>query len=163
MTAAETGGSLGIETRAAFMGVAAGMRSQVPIALLAWQKWGTGPSPQQRPPGLFGSPAVRALVTALAAGELVGDKLPATPSRLRPAPFLGRLAFGALAGGLLATRAGGQAMAGAAAGGTGAVIGTIAFGEARVALTRLTGLPDPLWAVAEDAVAVALGLAALRR
>lgn len=152
----------GIELRAAMVGVASGMRSQLPLALLAWTSGpGAANTDASWPP--LRSPLARAVVTALAVGELIGDKLPMTPSRLQPAPFLGRLAFGAFAGGLLAARSGGEAMAGAAAGGTGAVIGTIAFGEARLALTRVTGLPDPVWAVAEDALAIGIGLAALRR
>lgn len=164
-----SGTGAGVERRAAMLGVVAGMRSQLPLALMALVAGGGEPEEAATSGGegsrrsVLRSPAARIALGAVAVGEIVGDKLPMTPSRLAPGPFLGRLAFGALVGGVFAARAGGEAMVGAAAGGTGAVIGTIAFGEARVALARLTGLPDWPWAIAEDALAVGLGLAALRR
>ena len=46
------------------------------------------------------------LTTAAAAGEMVVDKLPRTPSRLATGPLLGRLALGALGAALLARRSG---------------------------------------------------------
>jgi len=152
---ADTAGA-SIDPRAAMLGVVAGMRSQLPVALLALAAGG------REPGGWLASPAARIVLAVVAAGELIGDKLPTAPSRLEPLPLLGRVAFGAVAGGLLSTRLGGEAMPGVGAGATGAVVGTIAFGEARLALTRLTGLPDVVFAVAEDALAVGLGLAAVR-
>lgn len=75
--------------RAALLGAAAGARSATPLAALAQRT---------------GNPWVRAAAAAGAAGELIADKLPGTPSRLRPAPLGGRLVLGGLAGFLYARR-----------------------------------------------------------
>jgi len=48
-------------------------------------------------------------------------------------------------------------------GAAGAALGSIAGYRARLALVGATPLPDPVWALVEDAVAVGLGAFALRR
>src|ERR1700738_4125256 len=74
--------------RATWLGFVTGLRSMTPDALLAW----TSEHP---------SPPLRGITGFLAVGEIIGDKLPLTPSRLDSRPFFGRLAFGALAGALV--------------------------------------------------------------
>jgi uncharacterized membrane protein len=116
---------------ALLLGFTAGLRTFTPLAALHLRA-GMGP---------------RVLVLA-AAGELVVDKLPMTPSRLDPPALAGRLASGAFAGRVVAGNAG------ALAGGAAAVAGSLA--GARVREMR----PGLATALAEDAVAAALAGAA---
>jgi uncharacterized membrane protein len=125
---------------AVLIGAACGMRTFTGPAVLALR--GRMPGP--------------ALLTAVAAGEAIGDKTAIVPARTS-APALGaRMLSGALSG---------RALGGA----PGVVLGalgalTVTFGayRARAALTGLTGLPDPLLGVAEDAVAAAAAALATR-
>ena len=143
---------------AATLGVVAGMRSQLPLALLALR---TQREPAAQRPATYGPfPAapLRALAGLAAVGELIGDKLPMTPSRLEPGPLTARLAIGAVAGGILAGGAGGSRVAGALSGASGAGLGAFAGYHLRRWAGQVTGLPDPLFGAVEDGVAIALGL-----
>ncbi len=95
---------------------------------------------------------------------MVGDKLPATPSRLQPAPLGGRIVFGTLAGAALGTEGRGKAsvIRCAIVGGVGGAAGTYAGYHARRSAVEATGLPDPAVAVAEDAIAITLATTAVR-
>lgn len=158
---AGTGNLIG---RAALFGVVAGLRSQTPGALLALG-WDGAP----RRAGWRTWPVLRAkwgrvALVASGVGETIADKLPQTPSRLKPGPLGGRIAFGALAGAALAS--GGsrdRLVLGGAAGAVGAIAGTYSGYYARTSLGTRTGLPDPIVAVGGDALAIGLGLVALRR
>jgi uncharacterized membrane protein len=122
-------------------GVAAGMRSLTPPAVIALRR---------------GRPALRRALLVAAAAELAADKHPAVPDR-RSAPALaGRIASGAGSGWV----AGGPP--GTVAGATGAAVATFAASALRRRIAAAMGLPDPLVAVAEDLAAVALSLAAVR-
>lgn len=146
--------------QAAGLGVVAGMRSQLPLALLAL---GAGRRrfavEADGPLGLLRSPVAQRLLVLSAVGEFAGDKLPFVPSRLNPGPLFGRMLFGGLAGAAVAIEARRSPLLGAALGAGGAVLGTQAGYHARVALGEATGIPDPVWGVAEDVAAVALGMA----
>src|SRR6266550_5293694 len=87
--------------RPLLLGVVTGARSQLGLTVLAW-------SPPRRhdpaPLRLLRSRAGRAGSGLALVGELVGDKLPRTPSRLSPPMLGGRLAIGALVGALAAER-----------------------------------------------------------
>jgi uncharacterized membrane protein len=86
----------------------------------------------------------------MAAGEIAVDKLPITPSRLEPPGLIGRLASGAFAGVVVAGR-------------TGAAVGALAALTGSYAGARVRGLrPGFSTALAEDAVAVGIALAAVR-
>lgn len=128
---------------AALLGAAGGLRAAMPWAALALRGRVGGGARRWAPPA--------------AAVELVLDKLPRTPSRTAPPGLAGRLVGGALVGGMLGGGSG--AAIACAMGGASAFAGE----RTRAALGRRTGLPDPLLAVAEDAVAVTLALAATRR
>ena len=147
--------------RPLLLGVATGMRSQLGLAELAW----SGPAGTGDPAVLRGlrSPAGRAALGLAAAGEVVADKLPATPSRLRP-PVLGaRLATGAAVGALAAGSAGRRAQAtGAVLGLAGAAAGTYAGAAYRKAAADRSVLPDLPFAVLEDVVAAGLAATAVR-
>lgn len=145
------------------LGVVAGMRSQLPLALLAIaasrDQFAAG---SESPLHLPRTPVVQRVLAVSAAGELIADKLPFTPSRLSPGPLVGRMFFGGLAGAAIATAARRSPMLGAVLGAGGAVIGAQTGYQTRVALGRVTGLPDPVWGAAEDIAAIGLGLLVLR-
>jgi uncharacterized membrane protein len=132
------------------------MRSQLPLALLSLAARQRG-GDQQRLPEILTSPKVTALLLASAAGELVVDKLPFTPSRLMTGSLVVRAGVGALAGALLCRRSGLQPLRGSAIGAAGALAGSYAGYHVRAGLVAATGLPDPLIAVLEDVAAVAIG------
>jgi uncharacterized membrane protein len=102
----------------------------------------------------LGLPVTAWVFSALALGELVGDKLPSTPARTRPGPFVARLVSGAMSGGAITAGAGGSLAVGAVLGGLGAVVGTLAGYNARVRLVPALELPDTVVALVEDLVAV---------
>jgi len=128
---------------ASLLGVATGMRSLLPLAVLSLTS--------SRSRGL------RILLVSLAGTELVGDKLPWTPSRLAPLP----LGFRVLAGGLGATWLTRSRGAPVLAGIGGALVGALLGSRARTLLPPATGTPDLPWAVAEDLSAAALVRAAV--
>ncbi|MBN9531241.1 MAG: DUF4126 family protein [Alphaproteobacteria bacterium] len=92
------------------------------------------------------------ILTAFAALELVGDKLPSTPSRKVPLQFGARLVSGALAGAALGIGSGGP-IAGLAAGLIGAIAGTLGGSALRARMAAAFGRDLPA-ALVEDGVAV---------
>jgi uncharacterized membrane protein len=102
------------------------------------------------------------LTTLAAFGEMVGDKLPRTPSRLEDGPFVGRVALGAAAGSGVSVAFGRSRIAGAALGAAGAVVGSVAGHRLRAMAVQSTRTSDTVWALVEDGLAITLGLAATR-
>jgi uncharacterized membrane protein len=103
-----------------------------------------------------------ALSSLAAAGELVADQLPTTPSRLNPAGLVPRAALGATSAAALARRGGhDSALAGLVA--VGAAIGAAVLGVRwRAAAQRRWGSDRP-GALMEDAAAALLAYAGARR
>ena len=97
--------------------------------------------------------AATILLGITAIGELVGDKLPSTPSRILPAPLLARMASGATAGASLAHRNAASRVIGGVLGGVGAIAGSYGGYQLRKTLVESSKLPDALIAVLEDAIA----------
>jgi uncharacterized membrane protein len=93
------------------------------------------------------------LAIVAAAGELVADKLPFTPSRLAPGAFGARLVSGGLCGRALARRFDGSGTIGLAAGAAAAAASAWAGYSLRHELTQ-RGLPDFVVALCEDAIAL---------
>jgi len=91
------------------------------------------------------------IFVAMALAELIGDQLPATPSRKVPVQLATRVLMGALAGGAI----GGSAMfyPGLVAGAAGAVIGTLGGAAARAWLATAFRNDRPA-AVIEDIIAI---------
>jgi uncharacterized membrane protein len=163
-TVAQSALPVGEAWRVAQLGVVAGLRSQLPFALLALAtRRGEFAADRDAPLGLLRKPASLPVLGLLAGGELVGDKLPMVPSRVSPGPLIGRVAIGAAAGAAVAGEAGRAVGLPAALGGAGAALGSLAGYQFRTKLGRATGLPDAALAVAEDALALGLGVLALRR
>ena len=135
------------------LGVASGMRSMTPLAVTAARLPDPGRSPgvASRLP-----PRGRKLLLALAAGELVADKLPMTPSRTSPPALIARLVSGAAAAAATAEVGGRGSVRPALAGVLGAWAASFYMERLRLRAGRRSGLPDPFIALAEDALAIAL-------
>jgi uncharacterized membrane protein len=150
-------------TRALLLGAVAGMRSQLPLALLGLETYrGRFDPGRSRLARRLDRPGGVIALGVASLGEIVGDKLPATPSRTRPGPFTGRVAIGTVAGAAVYRDAGRPVVCGAVAGGLAAAGGTLAFARARAALGRRTPVPDLAWGAVEDVLALTLGLLAVR-
>ena len=106
----------------------------------------------------MGSAGAVAIFTLLAAGELVADKLPSTPSRTKPPGLGARIVLGGLSGACLAVSASQSIAIGAVLGGAGGVAGAFAGYEVRARLVRALKVPDFVIACLEDATAIAAGL-----
>ena len=92
------------------------------------------------------------ILTALALGEMLADKLPTTPSRKAPPGFVARIVTGAFSGAAIAAPSG-SVVTGAIAGVIGAVIGTLGGHASRARLAATFGRDRPA-ALIEDAVAI---------
>lgn len=148
--------NVAVYVRAAALGFVGGLRSMTPFALLDWTK-GHNPEPRNTFEQVLDSPLTRIVTSLLASGELVGDKLPQTPSRLSPGPLIARLGVGALAGLSIARRYRRSLLIGALLGAAGAGAGAAAGYYARSALVKATNIPDPVVGVLEDGLAFGLG------
>ena len=149
---------------AGLLGIVAGMRSQLPLAMLAVAAGrGDFAKTTGRPWNLLRTRPALLGLGGSAIGEIVVDKLPVVPSRLAPAPLAGRTVFGGAAGAVVAKKAGGSVPFGAGIGALGALAGSYAGYHARTYLARTTGRPDAFWAGLEDALAIALGVFATRK
>ena len=136
------------------LGAATGLRSQLGVASVVAR---SDPSL----PSMFRQPSTRRLVLAAAAGELVVDKLPGTPSRLAPRGIIPRLALGALAAGLSAQTRQASWLPAAAVGASSAVVAARLGHDVRARLARHA--PDLAVALAEDALALAAAAASASR
>ncbi len=127
------------------IGAVAGSRSLAPAAMLV--RGGSGWSRAAK---------------LLAAGELLGDKLPMIPSRMSR-PALGvRAVSGAWSGGTVASARSGNRLAGMAFGLGGALLGSWLGYTLRANLVKKRGMPDFAIALAEDALALGVAYALTR-
>ena len=143
---------------ALLIGVVAGLRSLTAPAAVAWAAMLDWINLDGTWAEWVGHPITVAVLTVLAVGELITDKLPKTPSRKSPMGFGARLVMGAFAGAVIGT-AWGYTFGGLGAGLIGAVLGTLGGAEARMRLVAADGGHDLPIALVEDAVAVLGGLA----
>lgn len=142
--------------RAALAGAASGSRSQAVLAACVLT-----PPGSTRLDRWLHRPSLRRSVLYGAAGELVGDKLPITPSRTDPPGLGARLALGAVTAGLIGTRRGERAALPALVGLLAAAGTTFAGPPARAAAAARLGSDLP-GALAEDVLALGLAAAATR-
>ena len=148
--------------RAALLGFACGIRSQVPVALLAVEaERGRFDPGAGRLARRFGSTEAKRGALVALAGELVADKLPVTPRRTTWGPFTQRLATGATIGAAVHYDAGRPRPLGALLGAAGAGAGAYAGTRVRALVAERTRLPGPLLGAAEDLFTVALALAVI--
>jgi uncharacterized membrane protein len=134
------------------IGITAGLRTLAPIAVVSWAAHLGWLPVQGTWLAFLGATVTPYLVSVLALGELVTDKLPMTPSRKVPVQFGARVFSGALCGAALGV-ASGAMLVGLLLGATGAVIGTLGGAAARARLAAAFGKDLPA-ALLEDLVAV---------
>jgi uncharacterized membrane protein len=137
---------------AILIGIIAGLRSMTAPAAASWAASFGWLKVHGTPVAFLGYAWTPYIFGLLAIGELVSDKLPKTPSRKAPGPFIGRIFTGALSGAAIGA-SGGSWMVGALAGAVGAVIGTLGGAEARRRLAIAFGKDLPA-ALLEDVVAI---------
>jgi uncharacterized membrane protein len=94
---------------------------------------------------------------ALAAGEMLADKLPVMPARTTPPALAGRALTGAVSGAALANAAGRNRISGALLAGAAAIASSYAALALRSALGQRLAVPDPLIALVEDAIVIVAG------
>lgn len=138
---------------ALLLGVIAGLRAVTPVAAVSWAAALGALKLTGTPLAFLGAALTPWIVTAIAVGELVNDKLPRTPSRKVPIQFGGRIVSGGLAGGAVGLSAG-ALVPGVVLGAVGAVIGTLGGAAVRGKLAAAWGRDLPA-ALVEDLVAVA--------
>jgi uncharacterized membrane protein len=155
---------LGIYIRALGMGAVAGLRSLTAPALFSYMatKRNDGALVETHLGGLA-SPKVAGTLCALAVGELIVDKLPQAPNRTIPASVFVRAVSGGVIGAAICSEERQPPLPGALLGATGAIAATYAAYYLRQTTDRKSGLPDPVVALVEDAIAIAGGLGVLRR
>jgi len=106
----------------------------------------------------MGSTAAVAVFVVLAVGELVADKLPLTPSRLKPPGLIARFVLGGLSGAGVAVAGGQSLVTGAILGAAGGIAGAFAGYRIRTGLVKAFKVPDFVIALLEDTLAIAGGL-----
>jgi uncharacterized membrane protein len=135
------------------IGFFGGLRALTGPAVTAWGAH-LGWLRLEKPFSLIGSIPAVAILTLLAAAELVADKLPNTPSRTAPPGLIARIVLGALTGSCVAVSGGHGAIAGALMGVLGGVAGCYGGYFARTRLVKALGTQDIYIAVVEDLVAI---------
>jgi uncharacterized membrane protein len=148
---------MSILVSAFLVGIIAGLRALMAPTVVSWAA-GLGWLPLEGSGLMFLThPATRYILSVLALGELVNDKLPTTPSRKVPPQFIARIVTGAFSG--AAVGASRQVLIGGLiAGALGAVAGTLAGSEFRMRLVKAAGGKDLPIALLEDAIAIVGGL-----
>ncbi len=147
--------------KTAGLGFIAGMRSMAAPALVSDYLTRGARAGDVSGFNLLKIPMVASLFKLLAAGEMVGDKLPMAPARTSTPALLGRAGSGAIVGAALAEANGRPVVAAAALGIVAAVIGTFASYHLRRVAGQRSEVPDPLLGFIEDILVVASGLAVL--
>ena len=103
------------------------------------------------------SPRTAKVLTMLAVGEVIGDKLPGVPARIKTSALVGRGLSGALVGATLFAQQRGNPWQGAVVGVLSALAGAYATYHLRKQLAENTLIPDPVWGGLEDILVVKAG------
>jgi uncharacterized membrane protein len=144
------------------LGLMTGCRTMSPMAVLCWFLY-LGELKVEGTWAFWAAKLVTVIVfTVLAAGELIGDKLPQTPNRTALMPLVARMLFGGLVGAIVATGLHASLNIGVLAGSVFALAGAFLGYHIRHWLVASRKLPDFAVALAEDAVVIGVSIAALR-
>jgi uncharacterized membrane protein len=148
--------------RTATLGFVGGLRSVMPLAILAAHLEREGPDIADGGWAIdaLASPAGALALGVAAVGEVVADKLPSVPDRVEPLPLAGRIVLGGTAGALASLAEGRTSDSGALVGSAGALLGSVVGYTLRTS-GRLP-LPRLVLALAEDALAFTLARWAVR-
>ena len=138
------------------IGIVAGLRSLTAPAVVAWGAHLGWLNLQGSPLAFIGSTTAVAILSVLAIGELIADKLPMIPKRTAPAPLMARIITGGLCGACLCAATGQSLIVGALLGGIGGIVGAFLGYSIRRRLDL--DIKDLVVAICEDLVAVGLAL-----
>ncbi|NOK21721.1 DUF4126 family protein [Corallococcus carmarthensis] len=142
---------------AAGFGVLAGMRSMTAPAFLTRELSRKPTRALKRAlPGLT-SKKVSQRLGLLALGELVGDKAPTTPPRIKLPPLTGRILSGAITGAAVSRDRKGAKLGFALIGAAAAIASSYAFYGIRRFVTHRLRVPDLAAGLIEDGAALFLG------
>jgi uncharacterized membrane protein len=136
------------------LGFTTGLRSLMPMAVLSWYAWLEYLPVSGTWAEWYGRLSVAIVLTVLALGELIADKLPWIPNRTAPALLAWRLALGGLAGSIAATSLNGSGFEGVLLGVVGALLGTFGGYMVRRDLVEKIGCKDWHVAAVEDIIAI---------
>jgi len=136
------------------IGVVSGLRSVTAPAVVAWAAHRNWLNLHNTVLSFMASTAAVAIFTLLALVELVADKLPSTPSRLKPPGLIARIVLGGLSGAGVAVTGAQSIVLGAVLGGVGGIAGAFAGYEVRTRLVKALEVPDLVVALLEDSVAI---------
>jgi uncharacterized membrane protein len=139
------------------IGIVAGMRAMTAPAAISWAARLGKLSLSGTWLAFLGYAWTPWILTLLAAGELVTDQLPSTPSRTVPAQFGARILMGGVCGAALTAGAGSMVL-GAIVGIAGAVAGTLGGRALRARMAAAFGRDRPA-ALLEDAIAIGAAFA----
>lgn len=142
-----------------FTGTASGLRALIGLAAISWAAHLGYLHLDNTWFAVLGYAFTPYVLSLLAIGELVNDKLPKTPSRLIPPQFITRIVTGALSGAAIGL-SGKRTILGLIAGVLGSVVGTIGGAKGRAFLAKLFGKDFPA-ALLEDLVALAISTIAI--
>ncbi len=140
------------------LGCVTGLRSMTGPAVVCWGAHFGWLNFAGTKLAFINAPATLIIITLLALGELVADKLPATPARTAPLGLIPRIVLGGLCAIALVISVGGNFVAAATLGVAGALMATYGGYNVRQALVSHAHLPDLVVALAEDAIAIVGGL-----
>jgi uncharacterized membrane protein len=136
------------------LGAFCGSRTTLPATVLCWFAFVVKLPTQGTWFAFLASPLVVAVSTTAVIAELIVDKLPITPSRLKAPLLIGRLCAGAFVGAVLAGALHQGGREGALLGASGALIGAVVGYWLRIGIVKWTGWPDLAVALMEDAMTV---------
>jgi len=135
------------------IGAVAGLRSMTAPAAVSWAARLGRVHPESTWLAFLGFAYTPYVVSVLAIGELIADKLPKTPSRKAPIGFISRVLTGGICGAALGAGSG-ALIGGHVAGVLGSVVGTLGGYEFRARLVSAIGGRDWPIALLEDAIAI---------
>ena len=138
------------------IGIVAGLRSLTAPAVVAWGTHLNWLNLEGTPLAFMGSTTAVVILSLLAVGELIADKLPIIPKRTAPAPLIARIITGGLCGACLCAAGAKPLLVGMLLGGTGGVIGAFLGYNVRRRLDM--HVKDVVVAVCEDVLAVGVAL-----
>jgi uncharacterized membrane protein len=141
---------------ALILGVVSGLRTMMAPAAVSWAAKLGMLAVAGTPMAFMGFKYTPIILTVLALGELISDKLPKTPSRKTPPQFIARILSGSLVGATVGAGSG-SLLLGLLAGAIGAVVGTLGGAAVRGRLATAFGKDFPA-ALLEDVVAIVLSV-----
>ena len=140
------------------IGVVAGLRSMIAPALVAWAAHLRWINLQETSLSWMSSMGTVVIFSLLAVGELIGDKLPSTPKRTQPFPLGARILLGGFCGVCFSTAMHRSLIPAAIIGAIGGFIGAFAGYRIRRWLVSSFHAHDRVIAVAEDLIALGVGI-----